>query len=422
MSKHTSEYSTIPVAEEAFIHGVRIALIILGLMVALPGFVIGAELSHMFGAVDAIKSSLIGGAILTVIAVMGGIAGAKSRLSTYMLVIDAFGTRGAILANGLISVLLIGWFGVIAMMFGNALTSSEPTLFQGVSVKHLALAGIILMVSTTLIGIRALDILSMFATPLKVGLLLWIVSLVFLKGHWTEVWSYAPTVKVPLGNGISIVAGALIIGATLAPDLCRFARTPLQASLAVASTYGIGFPLILILSGIPSLMTGEKDLVAIMLIMGLGLPAMLVILLTAWATNSFNLYAATLVISTARPQQPRWQLVLIAGTIGTVFGLAGISDKLTNYLMWTSIAIPPIAGVYLMNFYLKTYWKARLSQATWRLDALASWALGTSFAALAGRVGINITPVPAIDSILVAALFYAAFRWFADAKISQLSD
>lgn len=411
MSQPNNEYSTTPVAADALIHGARILLILLGLMIALPAFIIGAELSFAFGAARAISASILGGLILAVMAALSGYAGARSRLSTYMLIIDAFGTRGALLANGILGVALLGAFGVIAMMFGRALISSNPAFFQGISVNQVALFGCLLMIATTLVGIRALDLLSLITTPLKIGLLLWYCA-VALGSDLDKVWGFIPAVATPLGTGVSMVAGALIIGATLMPDVCRFARTPMHAALACMIAFGLGFPLVLTLCGLPSLVTNEKDVVVVMLALGLGLPAMLVVLLTAWATNTFNLYSATLVIATLRPKQPRWHLVVLAGAIGTAFGLAGIDQKLMGYFLWLSIAIPPIAGVYLMNFYLKSWWAERRSQVAWRVDALAAWALGGGYAALMGHFGANITPVPALDSIIVSALSYAVFRWF----------
>lgn len=415
MSRHNKEYSTTPVANDALIHGIRIVLIQLGLMIALPAFVFGAELIHTFGATRAIGASFMGGLILAVIGTLGGVAGARSRLSTYMLIINAFGTRGALLANGLISVMLIGWFGIIAMMFGRALAAPISDFVQGVSISHLSLLGCALMIATTIIGIRALDALSLVVTPLKIGMLLWVFTLV-ITGNLDKAVSYVPSIEVPIGTGISMVAGALIVGATLAPDLCRFAKTPHQAAWACAFTYGIGFPAILSLCGLPSLITGEKDVVTIMLALGLGIPAMLAVVLTAWATNSFNLYAATLVFSTIKPQQPRWHLVLIGGAIGTTLGLVGISEKLMEYLLWTSIVIPPIAGIYLTDFYLNGLWKHRTSSAAWRIEALVAWILGSGFAALMSRTAVSITPVSALDSIIVAAISYAGIRWIMDKR------
>ena len=158
MSNTSGDYSTTPVESSALIHGWRILLILLGLMIALPAFIIGAELSFSFGAERAIWASLFGGAILAVMSALSGYAGARSRLSTYMLIIDAFGTRGAALANGTLGVALLGAFGVIVSMFGHALRAANPALFEGVPEAAVALSGCVLMIATTLVGMRALEL------------------------------------------------------------------------------------------------------------------------------------------------------------------------------------------------------------------------------------------------------------------------
>ena len=203
------------------------------------------------------------------------------------------------------------------------------------------------------------------------------------------------------------MVGGLVVGAVLAPDVCRFAVSPRRAALGAGLAYGLGFPLVLILSGMPSLVSGERDMIKIMLALGLGLPAMLTVVLTAWSTNTFNLYAATLVAGTLAPRQPPWRMALLAGVIGTVVGLAGISELLLPYLLWLSIMIPPIAGIYLVNVKLGTSVVPR----QWHLGALASWLIGSGWAALAPRWGLALTSVAALDSMLISAGVYAGLRW-----------
>ncbi|MBR8657953.1 hypothetical protein KDH83_32060, partial [Achromobacter sp. Marseille-Q0513] len=113
----------------------------------------------------------------------------------------------------------------------------------------------VLMTATAAVGFRALDLLSLLSTPLKLGLLLatfWFA----LQAPHGDVWAYAGAEALPVGAGISLVVGGLIVGVVLAPDVCRYARTPAQAAMGVVLAYGIGFPLVLNLSGIPSLVTG----------------------------------------------------------------------------------------------------------------------------------------------------------------------
>jgi cytosine permease len=136
---------------------------------------------------------------------------------------------------------------------------------------------------------------------------------------------------------------------------------------------------------------------------------MLIVVLTAWSTNSFNLYSATLVGATLRPRQAQWQLSAVAGTVGTVLGLAGISDMLVPYLLWLGILIPPIAGIYLVREWMngRAAGSATAPPPAWRPAALLAWLLGSGWAALAPRFGLALTPVPALDSLLVSAAVFA---------------
>lgn len=383
----------------------RLVLILLALMIALPAFVMGAEISHALGATRAVQAYLMGGAILGSIAAMTGAAGALKRCTTYELIADAFGRRGALVANSVLGFSLLGWYGVIATMFGHAL-AAVGTQLSAQPPWLLALAGCILTTATAMVGFKALNWLSMVTTPLKILLLAWTFGAA-LRGGFDALWAYVPATATPLGSGTSMVVGGLIVGAVLAPDVCRFVLTPRRAALGAGVAYGLGFPMVLILSGLPSLVSGERDMVNIMLALGLGVPAMLTVILTAWSTNAFNLYAATLVAETLAPRQPAWRLALGAGVIGTVMGLFGISDLLLPYLLWLSIAIPPIAGIYLVNVKLGNAGGADL----WRFDALVSWVIGSGWTALAPRWDLALTPVAALDSILVSAVAYALLRW-----------
>ncbi len=386
----------------------RIVLMLLALMIALPAFVTGAELAHAMGGVRAGLASLGGGLLLGVVASLAGAAGARHRASTYELIGEAFGQQGARWVNALLGLTMLGWFGVVATMFGDALGSVAPALAQRVSAPVLVLAGGAVTTLTIMVGFRALDWLSALTTPLKLGLLLWAFAAA-LGGGTESALAYRPTQPLALGAGISTVAGGLIVGASLSPDICRFARTPRHAALGCALAYGLGFPAILVMAGLPSLATGDRDLVRIMLGLGLGLPAMLTVLLAAWSNNSFNLYAATLVGATLRPATPAWLLALLAGALGTALGLVGISQWLIPYLVWLSILIPPVAGVYLVLAWIVPALGA--DPVAWRWSAFAAWLAGSLWAHGAPGWGWQITPVPALDALVVSAALAALVYW-----------
>jgi cytosine permease len=392
----------------------RIVLILLAVMIALPAFVMGAEITHSFGARPAVAVCLMGGALLAVLAAMTGAAGAQRRCSTYELIGDAFGPQGARVANAVLGISVLGWFGVMATMLGQALASMSTGL-AAVPLWVLSLAGCVLTTATAMVGFRALNWLSTLTTPLKILLLAWTFGAAMRDADVARLWAELPATAAPLGTGVSMVVGGLIVGAVLTPDVSRFARSRRAAAIGAALAYGIGFPAVLLLAGLPSLVSGERDMIKIMLALGLGLPALLTVVLTAWSTNTFNLYSATLIGQTLAPRVPSRWLALIAGAIGTVAGLAGISQMLLPYLLWLSITIPPIGGIYLVHVAMGRDLRAA---RTWRWDALASWAVGSAWAALAPRWGLALTPVPALDSLIVSAAVYAALRGFARRRLA----
>ncbi|MDF3934537.1 hypothetical protein [Pseudomonas citronellolis] len=407
-----AEHATRAVPAGQGLAGWRIGLILMGAMIALPSFMTGAELAHSLGPGGALLACLGGGLILLLVALPAAYAGARSRLTTYMLIMDAFGSVGGRLVNLLLSLSLLGWFGIIASLFGRAMVVAEPVALSGVPALYWSLLGCLLMLYTNLVGFRGLDGLSLLATPLKLILLGWLC--------WQALGHAPGPVSTPaysLRHGMSLVVGGVAIGCILIPDICRFARSPGGALLACGGAFGLGFPLLLALVGLPSLASGERELVAIMLVFGLGLPAMLILLLSAWSTNAYNLYATTLVWSSIAPRLPRWSLAMLAGVVGTLAGTLGLAERFTDYLVLLSVALPPVGGVYLCNYYLGLRWPRRARR--WRPAAFVAWAGGVLVATLHDHGAVSLVGVPALDALLIAAALYLALHCGCGRAISQ---
>src|ERR1700744_942393 len=97
----------------AAVSGLRIALILLGATLALPAFMMGAPLTAAMGPRGAIIASIAGGFVLACIAAAAAVVGAHSRLSSYQLILRAFGSRGGKWVNGCLSGVMVGWFAVV---------------------------------------------------------------------------------------------------------------------------------------------------------------------------------------------------------------------------------------------------------------------------------------------------------------------
>ena len=204
--------------------------------------------------------------------------------------------------------------------------------------------------------------------------------------------------------GISIVIGSFFVGVTLVPDLARFARGRRDAIAGSFLSYGLGFPLVLLLAGLPVLVSAEPDLITSMTSLGLGIPVLIVMVFATWTTNINNLYSASLSIARMMPGVRDWVITLVSGAIGTLLALAGIMDRFVEFLILLGIIVPPIAGVYLADYFLLRPTRIDVDQLDpvpdFRWDAMAAWTLGCAVGFVERASDWSLTSVTAIDTLL----------------------
>ena len=49
---------------------------------------------------------------------------------------------------------------------------------------------------------------------------------------------------------------------------------------------------------------------------------------------------------------PEWQLMLVSGAVGTGLAMLGITDHFIEFLERLGVIVPPIAGIYLVDYFL----------------------------------------------------------------------
>jgi cytosine permease len=408
-----NNHSNSPIPDRETVSGWKIAMVIVGISITLPAFLVGAEVMFALGALQGLAAIVCAGAILTVVAILTMLVGAKCRLSTYNILQFPFGQQGAKYINLLLSLSLFGWFGVTATLFGQACQQAVLELFalDLPSALYTAL-GSLLMVCTALFGFSAIERLSRLAVPLMLLVLLSSVVTLMSDYSLAEVLAI-PGHKGPLSEfsiAVSAIVGAFMVGATIVSDMSRFSRGSKDSLIGSLLSYGSGSLLILIAAGIPSLVTGEKDLMNNLYQTGLGAPALVIMILATWTTNTNNLYSASLGIAQVLPRVPDGVITLACGVLGGAFGLLGIMEYFVDFLLILGVAIPPLAGIYLVDFY-------RLHRSRYELHTLASqppvnwraylaWVCGILAGLLSSESLLQITTVPACDAMLTGGLSY----------------
>jgi cytosine permease len=331
----------------------------------------------------------------------------RTRLTTYLLVQRSFGRSGASLINVIMALVHFGWFGVNVSFFGDAMVAAMHEVL-GVSGSFTAyvLAGGMLMALTTIYGFRALDRLALIAVPILAVILI-IVLVLALRRHGIVVEPRpAPPVPMDFGLALTSMIGSNMMTVATMPDLTRYVRSRSQALVGMLLSFPLATPLLMFVAAAPSLASGETDIMRIIVGFGLGVPALLVLILSTWTINAANLYSASLSLTATFPRVAQWKFTLLAGACGSLLAVAGIIDKFVSFLLLLGVIIPPIAAIYVIDAL-----SSRSAATTVRWPAIVTWLASAGIALLAYAGYFTLTTVPAADATLAATVIHGCWTF-----------
>ena len=407
------DYATRPVPADRTVSGVRVGLVLGGIGIALPALLIGAQIGAGLGAADSLRAVLIAAALITALASITGVIGARTRLSTYMIIQFSFGRLGSKLVNFAFALSQIGWFAVNAFIFGEAAeTIGRRSLGLGLAPQFYVIAGGILMTLSTIFGFKALDKLALFAVPLL------FVTLILMIGRSLDLMSLRELAdvsgsgEIDVSTAVTALAGGIMVGVVLIPDLTRYARSSLHAVVAVLIGEALVLPLVYTTGALSALATGEAQVLEIMLALGFGAWALLVLIFTSWTTNAVNLYGAGLSLSATLGKAKEWSLIAVGGALGTLLALLNISAWFIDFLVYLSITFAPVVGIYVSNYFLVNAGSYSLDKLSLQPEigwqAFVAWAAGSATSFATGRGDWDLTGLPSLDGAIVAAGAYVA--------------
>lgn len=414
MEELVTDHFRAPVPADRRVSGWKIGLIVFAIGLTLPIFFVGATIGQQLGLADAVKTFFGGCILLGILASITSTVGARTGLSSYMIIQFSFGRDGAKIVNGLMAVALLGYFGATADIFGRSIQQAVQEIY-GLAVPRQVFIVVTcsLMTITAIFGFRAIEKLSQVAAPLMASFLIYAVYLSLGVRDWDAVLATPGQGGMTIGVALSTIVASSIQAAVLAPDVARFARNTRQA---IISVWGItlGFPLIFLISAIPSIATGKLEIMQIMIGLGLTLPALVMLVLSAWTNSTINLYSTSMTLATIATRAKEWKITLVAAIFGTSLALLGIMDHFLQFLEIIGIATPPVAGIYLADYFFLRGRKydvadlARNPAIGW--PALVSWGLSTLVGLATAKGHFTLTTVPAADSLFAAFVFYLVIQ------------
>lgn len=398
--------------------GYHTAFVMLGIAmtpILLSSSGIGFQLSNA----DLIKVVIIGGIILTLLAIATLCIGEKARMPTYEVVKYPFGEKGAVAINILMAISLFGWIAVSANQFGHAAHDLLAQFGLQISTPLLIVLGCILFVTATAFGIAILGNIALVAIPIIVIILAYIVMQAL-----SAPMQAVSTSSLNLGVAVSSVVGTIIVLVATSVDFGSFVHNRKHAIIAALLTFAVAYPLLYWMGGIPGQRSGEGSLMSAAAILSVVIPAGILMVFATFTGNSGNMFQGTLVFSTLFPKLPKWQITVALGVIAAFVANLNILSWFIPFLLFLGIVTPPVAGIYIADFFLYRrkagYVKNSLTaEPPVKYMTFVAWIIGTLIGFMTAKGVFTLTSIPSLDSILITSLLYVIFSKFVKIKTAN---
>ncbi|WP_395320288.1 cytosine permease [Fructilactobacillus frigidiflavus] len=329
------------------------------------------------GFVGGMWALLIASVISYIFLSLVGLIGYRTGLSTTTLTRATFGIRGSLLPSVINFVMFMGWTAVNTFIAATSLSFIFHSFFGWPVFGHLGgnkglIVGILIMSVLHLLSIiagqKSVRIIERIGIILVIGFVLWEAIVVFRHVSLAELikWVVPKKDQMPFGSAIDILAAFNLAWVTSAADFTRFAKSSKIATHAsfwgalvgVTSFAAMGLATaisIAVTSGVYNPNNSDPSTVANEL--GLGLVAMVVIVLTSMTANAVNLQASGSALNNMAPKISLKTSLLIATVIAMIFTFIPVINGdfltiFTNFLDYIGMFLGPIIAIMLVDYYL----------------------------------------------------------------------
>ena len=388
----------------------------LGIVTGMSEFVLASTLGYGMSFGRAFAAIFIGSAVLTVTGVIMGVAGTWEGLPSGVLARwSGFGRYGSSIISVIAVVGCTTWFGVQNSICADAIRRATGGRV-GFPLAAI-LTGLLLVVIATL-GIHWLSRTASIVVPVFVILVCYGAYRAIAGTSLATVLHGSPAgPPLSLVTGASMVVGSFIVGSILAPDFTRYCRKGRDAfwvftiSIFVGQ-FGLGFAGVVLAQ-----VARTRDVIAIIFAVA-GWLGVTVVMLATLKLNDANLYASSLHLANLiqvlfRRKVNRALLTILLGAVGIVLSLLGILDHIVGLLLVLGIAVPPTAGVFIVDYFILRRDREALAatRATLSLppdcEAVNPIAIVAWLAGLVAGTAIHVG-VGSVNSIVVSGVLYFA--------------
>jgi len=323
-----------------------------GINICLPMMLVGGIFVPGLSFGQAILVGILGNALGATFICLAAYPGADHGLPASVLTRVFLGYPGGTWIASLATTFnLVGWYAVQAELAGVAADGLAQKLL-GISspVTAIGLMGA-LNVFFAVMGFGWMQKLASYSVPA----LLVMSALLFVQLAATypflELIGRPGTGAMTFLAGMNIMVSGQIAASFTSSDLSRYARDHrsvwygILTGVTPVSAFMIG------LGALSALASGEWNPVLGVQQVGLGVPALLLVIFATWTTNDKNLYSGGLALTNVFPGQPRWLHTLLLGILGTALGCLRLTQYFTQWLITVGAVFAPLVGILLADYF-----------------------------------------------------------------------
>ena len=312
--------------------GVSIAEIITGTYFAPLGFKNG------------LMAILIGHLIGAVLLYMAGLIGGMSEKSAMETVKMSFGQKGGLFFALLNVLQLVGWTAI--MIYDGAISSSH--VFATGHILWALVIGILILVWIK-IGISNLGKLNTVSMSLLFILTI-LLSFKIFKG--VDFLSKPAADAMSFGLAIELAVAMPLSWLPLISDYTREAKNPKAATLTSTAIYSIVSIWMYVIGMGMALLTKESDIAMIMVKSGLGLGAMIIIILSTVTTTFLDAYSAGISSESLSKKVDGQKVGIIVTIIGTIAAILFPMDDITEFLYLIGSVFAPMIAIQIADYFI----------------------------------------------------------------------
>lgn len=391
-----------------------------GFPMIITGAMTGSILVLGMGFKAALIAMIIGNLVMLAYVGALGHLGVRTGSNFALIASKVFGEKGYMLASGLLSTLLLGWYAVQTGITGALISGT-----YGLNYVSMTIIAGILYIGITFIGVRGLHYIGLVSVPL------FVVLGVFVAFHAASTTTMDAIMAYPgnngiatmsMGVGLTVVIALFIDAGTVTADFNRWAKNGTHSLIATFSAFPVANFVAMLVGGVTTAALavpdanpfGADNMFGYMNSLQIGWLSVLSFLflyINLGSVCSHCLYNSATGWSRILGTRMRIMAVVL-GAIGIAVAAGNVWAFFIQWLSLLGVIVPPIGAIILVDRYFARPNSERTSD--WRPTAFVAWAIGSAVAFLVEFYAPGLST--ALSSGIVAAVAYWALSFAMSGK------